>query len=146
MHLRINLIFCFSVLFFAFYFSGFSQTKKQGKVEIIQDQKVNVLVDKHVAFNESLKRIQGYRIQIYFDSGNNSKSKALSVKSEFSSKYPDIGAYIMFQEPNYKVRVGDFRNRIDATRFLKKIYEQFQNAFIVLDEINLPVIDYENPE
>ena len=52
----------------------------------------------------------------------------------------------MFQEPNYKVRVGDFRNRIDATRFLKKIYEQFQNAFIVLDEINLPVIDYENPE
>jgi hypothetical protein len=29
---------------------------------------------------------------------------------------------------------------------LKKIYEQFQNAFIVKDEINLPDIYTETPE
>lgn len=144
MFLRLRFIFCFLVLFVSTI--AFSQTKKPGKVEIIQDSKVNTLVDKHIAFNENLKGIQGYRIQIYFDSGNNSKSKALSIKSEFSSKYPEVGSYVMFQEPNYKVRVGDFRNRIDATRFLKKIYEQFQNAFIVKDEINLPDIYTETPE
>ncbi|NVO01078.1 MAG: SPOR domain-containing protein [Bacteroidetes bacterium] len=142
--MRLRFIFCFLVLFVSTI--AFSQTKKPGKVEIIQDSKVNTLVDKHIAFNENLKGIQGYRIQIYFDSGNNSKSKALSIKSEFSSKYPEVGSYVMFQEPNYKVRVGDFRNRIDATRFLKKIYEQFQNAFIVKDEINLPDIYTETPE
>jgi len=144
MDFKIKLVICFSILILSV--NGFSQVLKSGKVEIIQDQKVNVLVNKHIAFNENLKGIQGYRIQIYFDSGNNSKSKALSVKSEFTSKYGEVGCYVMFQEPNYKVRVGDFRNRIDATRFLKKIYEQFQNAFIVKDEINLPEIEVEVSE
>ena len=64
--------------------------------------------------------------------------------NEFNSKHPKIEAYLMFQEPNYKVRVGDFRSRMDAQRFLHKITEDYPNAFIVKDnEINYPNLDDE---
>jgi hypothetical protein len=122
-------------------FHGFSQ--KIGKVDIIvSDSRVTSLVAKHIAFNEARGSIKGFRIQIFFDSGNNSKSKAVSAMNEFKSKHSKVGAYLMFQEPNYKVRVGDFRTRMDAQRFLHKIAEDYPNAFVVMDnEINYPVVD-----
>jgi hypothetical protein len=122
-------------------FQGFSQ--KIGKVDIIvSDSRVSSLVAKHIAFNEARGSIKGFRIQIFFDSGNNSKSKAISAMNEFKSKHSKVEAYLMFQEPNYKVRVGDFRTRMDAQRFLHKIAEDYPNAFVVKDnEINYPDID-----
>lgn len=129
----------------SFYTTGLihAQTNKPspGKIEVIQDPRVDVLINKYNAFHQNLKGYQGFRLQIFFDSGNNSKSRALSVKSEFLEKFPGTEAYLIYKEPNYKVRVGDFRNRLDAARFLHNIIEDFPNAFLVVDEIQLPKID-----
>jgi hypothetical protein len=133
----------FLILFLSFFISLNGICQKTGKVEIIaSDVRINTLVEKHIAFNENRGSICGFRIQIFFDSGNNSKSKAISAMNEFKAKHADIGAYLTFQEPNYKVRVGDFRSRMDAQRFLHKIADEYPNAFIVMDdEINYPNLD-----
>jgi len=135
---------CFPLLVFIFMFNAVI-AQKTGKVEIIvQDARINTLVAKHIAFNESRGSLKGFRIQIFFDSGNNSKSKAVSALSVFKAKHPEIGAYLTFQEPNYKVRVGDFRSRMEAQRFLHKITEEIPTAFIVKDdEINYPNLENE---
>ena len=113
----------------------------------MQDARITALVAKHLAFNESRGSIKGFRIQIFFDSGNNSKSKAISVMNEFTSKHRKVEGYLSFQEPNFKVRVGDFRTRMDAQRFLHKIAEEYPSAFIVKDnEINFPSLDDEEDE
>lgn len=127
---------------------GESLCQKTGKVEVIvQDQRITSLVAKHVAFNENRSGIKGFRVQIFFDSGNNSKSKAISVMNQFKDKYPNVGAYLMFQEPNYKVRVGDFRTRMDAQKLLHAITEEFPTAFVVKDdEINFPELDTDYSE
>jgi len=44
----------------------------------------------------------------------------------------------MFQSPYYKVRVGDFRSRMDAEGFKQKIINDFPDSFVVKDEINFP--------
>jgi hypothetical protein len=36
------------------------------------------------------------------------------------------------------VRVGDFKTRLEATGFLSKMQSQFEQAFIVPDEVKLP--------
>ncbi len=120
--------------------------QKTGKIEmVISDYRINTLVEKHKTWCDNRGSIKGFRIQIFFDSGNNSKSKAVSAMSEFRSKHSKVEAYLMFQEPNYKVRVGDFRTRMDAQRFLHKIADAYSNAFIVKDnEINFPPLDEEN--
>jgi hypothetical protein len=95
-------------------------------------------VRKHIQINQNRKGMDGYRIQIFFDSGNNSKTKAQSIYEGFKAKYPDVRAYLSFKSPNYKVRVGDFRSRLDAQRFLNDINNEYPNAWIIADQINLP--------
>jgi hypothetical protein len=146
MHTGFKIFTVVSLFLFTGIYNGFGQ--KTGKVEIIvQDARINTLVEKHVAFNENRNSIKGFRIQIFFDSGNNSKSKATTIMNEFTAKHPKTEAYLMFLEPNYKVRVGDFRSRMDAQRFLYKIAEEYPDAFIVKDdEINYPNLEDEEDD
>jgi hypothetical protein len=102
---------------------------------------VYLLVSKHIQINQNRKSMEGYRIQIFFDSGNNSKTKAQSIYEGFKAKYPDVRAYLSFKSPNYKVRVGDFRTRLDAQRFLNDIIDEYPNAWIIADMINLPKVE-----
>jgi hypothetical protein len=123
--------------------NGFPQegNKGNGHIQVIQDDKVDLLVSKHIQINQNRNGIDGYRIQIFFDSGNNSKTKAQSIYEGFKAKYPDVRAYLSFKSPNYKVRVGDFRTRLDAQRFLNEIIDEYPNAWIIADMIGLPKVD-----
>ena len=115
--------------------------KNIGKSEIIQDERVDALLKKHIALNEANPVMDGWRVQIKSFSGNNSKKDANDMKSSFLSKYPEMGAHIVFHSPNFKVRVGDFRTKLDAYKFYKDIKQEFPSSFIVKDEIDLPKID-----
>jgi hypothetical protein len=119
----------FSVVFWA--------KAQTGKVTVVEGDVISSLVSKHMALS-SKQKIIGWRIQIFFDSGNNSKSKAYSKKGVFMSMFPDMSVYLMFQSPYYKVRVGDFRTRMDAEGFKQKLLGEFPDAFVVKDEIRSP--------
>lgn len=112
-----------------------------GKLEVIQDKKVDELLNKHIKVNETSNTISGFRINIFFKSGNNSKANAYQIKTAFNTKYPGIEAYVVYEEPNFKVKVGDFRTRMEARGFLLKIKSDFPEAFVIKDQINYPVID-----
>lgn len=105
-----------------------------GKVEFIQDQKINELVDKHIEIN-SKAPIKGYRIKIHFGTD---KNKAKEVKGSFITKFPNVPAYEKYDQPNFNIRVGDFRTKLEAYKFLKEIQLDFPAAFIVQDEIEFP--------
>lgn len=113
----------------------------EGKTEIVQDPRVDLLVKKHIQINQSINTMDGFRIQVFSDSGNNSKTKAQSVYDEFQSVYSAIGVYLTFKSPNYRVRIGDFRTKLDAQRFLIELTTDYPNAFIISDQINLSKIN-----
>lgn len=112
-----------------------AQVEKKGNVEIIQDERIGRLVEKHKALNERQSDIDGYRIQIFFDSGNNSKKKANDAMQRFMDRYPETKAFISFKEPYYRVRVGNFHTLIESEGFLKKIQPEYPNAFPVKEKI-----------
>jgi hypothetical protein len=117
------------------------QRTQQGSLVIIQDPRIDLLVNRHIELNGNRTGFPGYRIQIFFDSGSNSKIRAQSVYEEFAGKFPEVKAYLLFIAPNYKVRVGDFRTRLDATRLLREIQADYPNAYVITDEINFPDIN-----
>jgi hypothetical protein len=119
---------------------GYSQ-EKQGHIEIIQDDRIGRLADKHKALNERQSDTDGYRIQIFFDSGNNSKRKSNDAMQRFMDKYPAVKAYISYKEPYYRVRVGNFRSLIESEGFLKQIESDYPNAFPVKEKIYFPGTD-----
>lgn len=101
-----------------------------------QEQRFDSLLMLHKQLNMMNSTVPGYRLQIYFESGNYSKSKAIETKDAFESKYPNFKAYISFNEPYYRVRVGDFRTKIEAIGFLKKLLRKYPNAFEIEDMIS----------
>jgi len=114
------------------------QLSDSGYVEIIQDERIEYLLLKHRMQNETDNTITGYRIQIFFDSGNKSKANATKVSDEFRAIYPDQPVYLSFKEPYYRLRVGDFRSRLDAEGFLRELRKDWPNAFTIKEKINLP--------
>jgi hypothetical protein len=118
--------------------NGTNALKLKNGIEIIQDSRIDTLLKKQIALNEARQLIDGYRIQIHLASGANSRKSANDAKALFISKFPETDSYIIHQAPNFKVRVGDFRSKLEANRYLKEIRKDFPSAFIVRDEINLP--------
>ena len=123
---------------FIFQFSASAQENTQGKIEIIQDPEIESLMSKHIEINEANETIDGFRIQIHF---GGEREKAKNVKTKFLQQFADIPAYELYQQPNFKIRVGDYRTRLEAQKAMIQITPYFASAFIVADEINLPQLE-----
>lgn len=105
--------------------------------DVKADPRVKTAVNKHIDTNVKSKS-KGYRVQLYSGVDND---KAKNIKSKFLNEYgKDAHAYIVYDAPNFKLRVGDFRTRLDAYRFLRKIKANFPSAYIVETEIEKPEI------
>ncbi|MBL0340292.1 MAG: SPOR domain-containing protein [Bacteroidetes bacterium] len=100
-----------------------------------QDSLVKVLMNRHIAINQSKKTMPGYRVQIFFGP---QRLKANEVKTDFLQIYPNVGSYLVYHQPNFKIRVGDFKTRLEAMKFLKELQPIYATAFLVKDEVKLP--------
>lgn len=80
--------------------------------------------------------ISGYRIQIAAYSGVNSKSQAESAKNSFNNLFPYTKSYLIYSEPYFKVRVGNYYTRLEAYKDLETIRLTYPSAYIVPDKIN----------
>lgn len=105
-----------------------------GRITVVGDVAVNDMVSRHVELNNRVKTMPGYRVQIASFSGINSKTSAFSLRERFMTDYPAIQAYIIYDEPNFKVKVGDFRTRLEAYAFLQEIKEVYK-GYIIKDNI-----------
>lgn len=108
---------------------------KDSTIILTRDARIDDLIAKQKDSNALKQTMTGYRVQIYFGSV---RQKASDVKQDFSSKHTEVNSYLTYLAPNFKVRVGDFRTRLEAQGFLKSIEGQYPTSFIVQDEINLP--------
>ena len=101
---------------------------KSIKIEVIKDSRIDDL-DK--AYTSHFK-LEGYRIQIY---SGNKKQPAKEARLNFTRIYRKTKAHEIYEQPYFKVRVGDFKTRIEALKFKNELTKHFPNCFIVKDEI-----------
>ena len=128
----------FTLALSLFIFSGlFAQgNPEKGAVVYIQDDRLDGLYELYLEKLRENPTIQGYRIQII--SGAN-RDAVNNVKKKFYSKFPELRPYVVYQQPNFKLRVGNFRTRLEAYKQWKDIEAFFPDAFIIRD--NLQVSD-----
>ncbi|MCQ2137079.1 MAG: SPOR domain-containing protein [Bacteroidales bacterium] len=110
-------------------------TMNSGTVIIEQSDALKNAVTHHVVSN-GRRRVSGYRVRIFFDNSQNARAKSQSVASSFSSMYPKIAVYRTYDNPFFKVSVGDFRTRADAQMFADQIRGVFPSVFLVKETIN----------
>ncbi len=115
-----------------------------GKVTVYKDPRIDKLSEFVRTGEETLEgvKIDGFRIVIFFDQ---SKSDVERQKASFLSRYNEHRAYIDYVAPNYRVRVGNFRTRLEAEKFKEDLLGNFPTAVVVEDKIQLPVLPEAEP-
>jgi len=111
------------------------------KLNIKCDAKINDLLAHQAEQAKKSGTTSGYRLQLYFGSGENAHNKALKIKTEFLAVNPEIKAYLLFKSPDFIVRVGNWRTKSEALKMRKSLTLRFPNAFIVADDIVLPELN-----
>jgi hypothetical protein len=105
-----------------------------GNIDVVQDSRINELV----FLEQSIDEIQGYRLQICFDSDKNVIDEA---RDRFLKLYPTIDTYVEFEAPHFNLKVGDFRTRLEAEKIKRQIFGEFVICIVHQDLIQLPRID-----
>ncbi|WP_242923543.1 sporulation protein [Pontibacter liquoris] len=99
----------------------------------VNDQ-VAVLMDTVAAVNRNIKYAQGYRILAY----NGSERQAvMNLRKAIIGRVPDEKDYLTYQQPNFRLKFGDFFSRVEAQQILNQIQDLIPNAQIVPDQINI---------
>jgi len=119
--LTFRILFIFSLFFSANIFA------QENKVTVIQDSKIEQLLNEKRKINASITVNDRYKIQIFTGDSENSKKALIQFKKENKN----IDATIVFSTPNYKVWVGNFKTRIDAERNLSLLKKKYANAFLI---------------
>lgn len=129
--------------------SAISFAQDKGVVTIIKDPLIDSLIAKRIELNtkratttnptSSVIGGMGYRVQVFYGSD---RKEVFSEQARFKSLYPKFRTYITYKEPNYYLRVGDFRTRLEAQRLQNELRANFPTLFIFREKINAP--DLEN--
>ena len=84
-----------------------------GEVRVEGDPRVRQLLELMIAVNRKGFSFPGYRVQLL--SANTSRVKLDSLQrfvSRFEELFPGTRAYLKYVDPDFKVRVGNFRTKI----------------------------------
>lgn len=119
--------------------ASFAFAQTTGKVTVIKDPLIDSIIARRIALNKGVSAngtsilVYGYRVQVFFGAD---RREAYDQQAKFKDLYPNLNTYLSYTQPNYKVRVGDFRSRAEAQKLLNDLRSVFSTLFIFSEIIN----------
>lgn len=109
-----------------------------GQVILDSDTSINNLLQWHIRLNEKKKVFAGYRIQIYSVSSFGCNIENLKERrNSFEKTFQSIPAYLKYFDPDFKIRVGNYRNRLECIPDLHRIRKIYPASYAVKTDIFL---------
>ncbi len=112
-----------------------SDTISKGTFILTAEPGISQMQQLYIESAKNTPELDGYRVQIY----NGSKQKTLEIRSSFINIFPNVPVYTVYETPEYKVQVGDFRTRLEAEYFLNKVVKEFGSGFVARTKIKYPI-------
>ena len=126
------------VALLSFFLAQFAGAQDKGRVVVIKDPQIDSLISKRLALSRASASgnsvtILGFRVQIFSGLG---RDEAYAEQTRFKSLHPNITSYVSYTQPNYRVRVGDFRTKLEAQKFMNELKKKYTSMFIFAERIN----------
>src|ERR1700749_396971 len=104
---------------------------------IHKDPRIDSLNKKQIQINElttrdSRRNIPGYRIQV---AKSNDRNQVFAIKTKIYQVYPELKPYLIYQPPNYKLNVGNFRTPEEAEPYLQRLSQDFPSGVYLVHDI-----------
>jgi hypothetical protein len=115
-------------------------TKKPEVKRVLSDQPLHInrqldaVVDTIAVKNRAIRFALGYRIQIYV---GNTRKEADDARLFTYQTFPELNPYLTYNQPTYRIRIGDFMTRLEAERYLQQVRQQYESAVILPEKIDL---------
>ena len=122
------------------WISEVSAQDSSANVVVNKDPRIDMLVNKQIEINEvttrnSRRAAPGYRILVI---SSNNRNKVIEAKTNMYREFPELKAYMMYQSPFFRLKVGNFRERPDAEEYLSRIQRFYPTGvYIVTDTIEV---------
>jgi len=121
--------------------TAFGITRAQsGSVVVNKDPRVDLLISKQIEINEvttrhSRRTAPGYRILVI---SSNDRNKVIEAKTTMYREFPELKAYMMYQAPFFRLKLGNFKDRAEAEAYLGGVQRLVKSGvYIVTDTIEL---------
>lgn len=82
-------------------------------------------------------RLNGYRVCIFFDNGQDARAGAMEAKKIFEEQFSDIKLYMVYENPYFRVTVGNCLTIEEAIILKGRIAASFPKAFPKAEELEL---------
>ena len=99
-----------------------------GKVVVREQGDAATIVDANL--HQEPKAINGYRIVIFMSNKHSARQDALATQQQFVELYPSEGVYLSYENPYFKVTVGNCLTQEEAIIMLGRLQGNFPKAFI----------------
>lgn len=123
-----------------------AQTDTTAGVQVNKDPRIDQLIRKQIEINEETTRdsrrsMAGFRIQVI---NSPDRNKVFAAKTKIYQQFPDLKPYLMYQAPNYKLKVGNFKTQEEAEEFEKQLSRLFPSGLYVIRD-TIEVKPEQNP-
>lgn len=80
-------------------------------------------------------RFKGYRVCIFFDNGQDARANAVAAKTLFTETFSGTKVYMVYENPYFKVTVGNCLTSEEAIILKGKVQGVFPKAFVKNEEL-----------
>lgn len=98
------------------------------------NRRLDLVLDTIAIQNRSVRYAPGYRVQIYV---GNQRQEADAAKLLIYQNFPELSPYLSYNQPTYKLKVGDFMRRMDAERYYASIRRLISSAQLQADKVDV---------
>ncbi len=118
--------------FFALFLLSylFSAPVMAQKIQIEEQPLIAQMMDQFVQANKARNTVDGWRIEIL---ATTSRQQMENVMQSFQYQYPNLPIDWVHNNPYFKLRVGAFATKLEATHMLHVLKKDYPGAYRVMD-------------
>ena len=126
--------------FLPFFVNAQSDTTFSSNSEVISinEKGLDALIGKYEQILKAKNGVDGWRVQLKFKA---KEVEILQLKLKFIRLYPNIPVLLEYEEPYYRIRVGNCKTKLEAIKIKRQISKNFPNTYPVPEIINLSQLE-----
>ena len=106
-------------------------------VVVHKDPRLDLLLKKQGDVNAAIRRsnartAKGYRLLVV---NTNKRDEAIAAKTKVYTNFPELKAYLIYQSPYFKLKVGNFKTREEAQQYQRNLGYYFPKGVFVIPDI-----------
>lgn len=98
------------------------------------NRQLDAVLDTLSVQNRSIRYAPGFRIQVYVGT---QRQEVDATKALIAQNFPELNPYLSYNQPTYKLKIGDFMRRIDAERYYTSVKQLIRSAQLQGDKVDV---------